>query len=237
MAARINARQRITATLSWPFGTAWTSWHYIWRLLPVYRMEETGRLPADLPPPIPDGISQNEIQLPMDGAGPLLHRVYSCTIADAELGVDELMALLSADPGRVAPRGLARFHKARGPERSMKVGDEFLVHMPGPWNGPVRVIDVRSDGFRFATLKGHLEAGQIEWRAWNEGEALGFAIESWSRQGSRLSALLHDTLRMAKEVQLYMWTTVVERVPRVARGRLLDGVHVHTRRVPPEAFG
>jgi hypothetical protein len=41
---------------------------------------------------------------------------------------------------------------------------------------------------------------------------------------------------MAKEVQLYMWTSVAERVPRVAGGRLLDGVHVHTRCVPPEAF-
>ena len=119
----------------------------------------------------------------------------------------------------------------------MQVGDEFLVHMPGPWNGPVRVVEIRPDGFRFATLAGHLEAGQIEWRAW-EDDGLHFAAElSWSRQGDRFSVLLHDRLRMAKEIQLYMWTTVVERVPRFAGGRLLDGVHVHTRRVPPEAFG
>ena len=63
-----------------------------------------------------------------------------------------------------------------------------------------------------------------------------FAVESWARGGDRLSALVHDRLRMAKEVQLYMWTSVVERVPRLSGGRLLDGVHVHTRRVPPEAF-
>jgi hypothetical protein len=37
---------------------------------------------------------------------------------------------------------------------------------------------------------------------------------------------------MAKEVQLYMWTSVVERVPRLVGGRLLDGVHVRTRRIP-----
>ncbi len=113
----------------------------------------------------------------------------------------------------------------------MSLGDEFLVHMPGPWDGPVRAIDVRSDGFRFATLSGHLEAGQIEWRAWHDG-MLQFAVESWARGGDRFSAFLHDRLRMAKEVQLYMWTSVVERVPRLAGGRLLDGVRVHTRRVP-----
>ncbi len=112
----------------------------------------------------------------------------------------------------------------------MALGDEFLVHMPGPWDGPVRAIDVRPDRFRFATLDGHLEAGQIEWRAWYE-DTLNFAVESWSRGGDRWSAFVHDRLRMAKEVQLYMWTSVVERAPRLAGGRLLDGVQVRTRRV------
>lgn len=68
------------------------------------------------------------------------------------------------------------------------------------------------------------------------GTELRFAVESWARGGDRLSALVHDRLRMAKEVQLYMWTSVVERVRRLAGGRLLDGVHVQTRRVPSEAF-
>lgn len=68
------------------------------------------------------------------------------------------------------------------------------------------------------------------------GTELRFAVESWARGGDRLSALVHDRLRRAKEVQLYMWTSVLERVPRLAGGRLLDGVHVQTRRVPPEAF-
>jgi hypothetical protein len=148
---------------------------------------------------------------------------------------EELAGEVSADPDRVAPWQLARFRKTRGEPRRMAQGDEFLVHMPGPWDGPVRAVDVRPDGFRFATLSGHLEAGQIEWRVWHDG-TLRFAIESWARGGDRFSALMHDRLRMAKEVQLYMWTSVVERVPRLARGRLLDGVHVHTRRVPAEAF-
>jgi hypothetical protein len=107
--------------------------------------------------------------------------------------------------------------------------------MPGPWDGPVRTVEVRADGFRFATLDGHLEAGQIEWRAWNDGH-LQFAVESWARAGDRLSAFAHDRMRMAKEVQLYMWTSVVERVPKLVGGRLLDGVRVHTRRVPASAF-
>lgn len=221
--------------MTWPLGMAWTAWHYLWRILPVYRSEASGSVPDDLPPPLPGGVRGDEIQSPASGYGPLLHRTYSCTIADSHVTAEELMMLLSADPNRVAPWQLARFRKTRGDPGVIRPGDEFLVHMPGPWNGPVRVVDARPDRFRLATLGGHLEAGQIEWRAWDDGQ-LRFAVESWARGGDRLSWLLHDQLRMAKEVQLYMWTSVVESVPRLAGGRLLDGVHVRTRRVPREAF-
>jgi hypothetical protein len=232
----VEPRRRIATAATWPLGIAWTTWHYIWRILPVYREETGGSLAEDLPPALPDGINREEILEPRRGWGPLLHRLYSCTIADTSITHQELIGLLSSDPNKVAPRQLARFHKTHGEEGSMRLGDEFLVHMPGPWNGPVRVIDSREDRFRFATLAGHLEAGQIEWRAWPEREGLCFGVESWARSGDRLSWLMHDYLRMAKEVQLYMWTSVVERAPRVAEGRLLDGVHVLTRRVPRQEF-
>jgi len=105
------------------------------------------------------------------------------------------------------------------------------VRMPGPWDGPIRVVEVTPTSFRFATLAGHLEAGQIEWRARDEPTALVFEIESWARGGDRLSYVLHDRLRMAKEVQLHMWTSVLERVTRRAGGRLESGIQASTRRV------
>lgn len=111
----------------------------------------------------------------------------------------------------------------------MRVGDEFTVRMPGPWDGPVRVVVVTPTSFRFATLEGHLEAGQIEWRAGSDDGRLVFAIESWARPGDRASALLHHRLRMAKEVQLHMWTSVIERVARLCGGRITGGVSIETR--------
>ncbi len=231
----MKPRRKIATALTWPLGMSWTTLHYIWRILPVYRTEREGTLPADLPPPLPDDVSHEHVQTPEDGAGPLFHRVYSSAIAGSEMGAEELAALLAGDPNRVAPWQISRFRKTRGEDGQMRVGDELLVHMPGPWNGPVRTVEVRPDGFRFATLDGHLEAGQIEWRVWHDGQ-LRFAVESWARGGDKLSAFAHDRLRMAKEVQLYMWTSVCERVPRIARGRLADGVEVVTHRVPPEAF-
>lgn len=222
---------------TWPFGVALTSWHYIWRILPVHRREEDGTLPEDLPPALPAGVDARDLQTPGDGRGPLLHRVYSAAIADGRLAAEELIGHVAADPNRIAPRQIARFRKLKGEVGRMSVGDEFLVHMPGPWDGPVRAVEVRPDRFRFATLDGHLEAGQIEWRAGiGDHGLLCFSVESWARAGDRFSALLHDRLRMAKEVQLYMWNSVCERAPRIAGGKLVDGVHVLTRRVEPEAF-
>jgi hypothetical protein len=46
---------------------------------------------------------------------------------------------------------------------------------------------------------------------------------------------MHDRIPMAKEVQLHMWTRVLERVARRVRGTLAEGIDVETRRVelPP----
>jgi hypothetical protein len=227
----------IATTLTWPVGVTWTAWHYLWRTLPVWRSEVEGTVEADSPPPLPASVTHEGFQLPEHGNGPLFHRTYSGQIASTAVSAEELMAKLSADPDTVSPSRLARFKKTKGRNGAMQVGDEFVVRMPGPWDGPVRVVEATPTSFRFGTLDKHLEAGQIEWRARNQNGVLHFGVESWSRQGDRLSALMHDHLRMAKEVQLYMWTSIVERVAREVDGRLVNGVTVHTRRVPPEAFG
>jgi hypothetical protein len=171
------------------------------------------------------------VQAPSEGAGPLLHRRYRARILEGGVTAAELIARLGADPNRVAPGALARFVKVKGEDGRIAVGDEFVVRMPGPWDGPVRVVEATPTSFRFATLDGHLEAGQIEWRALDEDGDLLFGIESWARSGDRLSDLMHNHLRMAKEVQLHMWTAVIERVARLVGGRLARGIDIDTRRV------
>ncbi|MDQ4133026.1 MAG: DUF1990 domain-containing protein [Actinomycetota bacterium] len=86
-----------------------------------------------------------------------------------------------------------------------------------------------------ATLRGHLEAGQIEFRAEAEGAELLFTIESWACSGDRLSKLLYQHLHMAKEVQFHMWTSFLENVARLCRGRLVGGIDVETRSFDPAA--
>lgn len=225
---------RAAVAAVWPVGVLWTSWAYLWRTTPLHRRELPGVLPSDLPPALPEGVDAHGIQRPEDGSGPLLHRRYSALIRAARLDAPALMAALQGNPDRVAPRALAKFRKTGGEPAEMRVGDEYLVHMPGPWDGPVRVIAVGPENFRFATLAGHLEAGQIEWSAGTHQSLLRFQIESWARAGDRLSAIAHDRLLMAKEVQLHMWSSVIERVAGLSGGRLTGGIDIETRRVDGE---
>jgi hypothetical protein len=220
---------RILTAARWPAGIALTSWAYMWRITPMHRDEVEGSLPEDLPPDLPAGIDLDGVQRPEDGAGPLFHRLYSTRIRDGRLSARELMDTVSADPDEIAPGEFTKFQKKRGEEGEMRVGDEFLIRMPGPWDGPVRCIERTPTSFRFATLDGHLEAGQIEWRARDGGETVQFQVESWSRPGDRLSSLMHQRLRMAKEVQLHMWTSVLERAVKLCEGRMTGGIEIHTR--------
>ena len=97
----------------------------------------------------------------------------------------------------------------------MSVGDAYVVRMAGPWDGPFASPRER-DMFRLVTLDGHLEAGQIEFRARDEEELVVFEIESWARSKDWFTDLLYDRLRISKEVQLHMWTSTLERAARLS---------------------
>ena len=201
----------------------------------MHRTEAGGGLPEDGVPDLPDGLDPTGIQLPETGAGPLFRRLYAARIRESELDAPGLLQRVAAEPNRASPSEFASFHKVTGPEGRMEEGDEFVVRMAGPWNGPVRVVLAERDRFRLATLEGHLEAGQIEFRAGEEDGYVTFEIESWARSKDRLTDLLYDHLRMSKEVQLHMWTSTLEHVADLAGGRLTGGLTIRTRKIDLDA--
>jgi hypothetical protein len=220
--------ERLRTVLGWPAGIAAVSWRYMWRTTPMHRSEETGSR-ADLPEPADDGSAPGDGLQGLDqGVGPLLHRSYTVRIAHCSMSPAALIDVVAAKLNRVTPE-MAVFRKTRGAEDSLRPGDEFVVRMPGPWNGPVRVTRRDATSFRLSTLDGHLEAGEIEFRAGPAGNALSFEIESWARSGDRLSDLLYNRLRLAKEIQLNMWSHFCIRTADLAGGRLQGGVTIRTR--------
>jgi len=182
----------------------------------------------DGPPGLPEGA---DVQRSEDGAGPLIHRLYRVRLRASALTPAQLMAAIASDLDRVSPSEFASFQKVRGSEGDLRVDDEYVVRMPGPWDGPVRVVAASAEAFRLATLDGHLEAGQIEFSARTQDGLLEFTIESWARSGDRFSDVLYSRLRIAKEVQLHQWISVLERVTRLSGGRRHGPLAVMTRRV------
>jgi Domain of unknown function (DUF1990) len=217
---------RLRTVLGWPVGIALVSWRYMWRTTPLHRSEETGGA-ADLPDPVQHGDEDGRQGLDA-GVGPMLHRSYGVRIVDSALGPAALIELVAGKLNQASPE-MAVFRKTRGAAGPLRHGDEFQVRMPGPWDGPVRVVHRADTSFRLATLAGHLEAGEIEFRASSAGDALRFEIESWARAGDRLSALLYNKLRLAKEIQLNMWSHFCVRTAALAGGRAQGGVSIRTR--------
>jgi hypothetical protein len=156
-------------------------------------------------------------------------------ITGSDMKPQALVDLVAARLNQASPE-MAVFRKTRGVrDDKLRRGEEIVVRMPGPWDGPVRVVRREPDSFRLATMEGHLEAGEIEFRAIGNGDNLCFEIESWARAGDKLSALLYNRLRLAKEIQLNMWSHVCLRAAALAGGRPQGGVTIRTRWVdwPP----
>ena len=160
-----------------------------------------------------------------------LLRKAGVRIIGSSMTPETLISLVTRRLNQVAPE-VAEFRQTSGREGGLHVGDEFVVRMPGPWDGPVRVVRRDQNSFRLATLEGHLEAGEIEFRTMREDDgALRFEIESWARAGDPLSALLYNKLRLAKEIQLNMWTHFCIRTARLSGGRPQGGISIRTREV------
>jgi hypothetical protein len=233
MPKRPRATRRWLTAATWPLGIALTSWDYTWRTTPMHRREASTALEPPVPALLcyPAEVSSAEVQGHDDGRGPLFHRLYRTRIRESRLDGPELMERLQADLNVAAPTKFARFQRVLGEQGRLAVGDEYVVRMPGPWDGPVRVVDVSRCSFRLATLAGHLEAGQIEFRARPAKTEVVFEIESWARSGSPLVNLLYHRLRMAKEVQAHMWISFLERVVQLAGGQMTGGIDLATERV------
>jgi hypothetical protein len=233
--AASDRRSRLVAlVLGWPVGLAHVFWRYLWRTTPMHRSEVDGDA-ADLPGPVPASVHDSDVQAAADGIGPLWHRRFTVVVDGVDATPERIFAPLARDPNWAVPDDLAVFEKTHGRTGVLAVGDEFVVRMPGPWDGPVRVVACGPTSFRLATLRGHLEAGQIEFRARGVDGDLHMEIEAWARAGDRLAHLLYNHLRLAKEIQLNLWIETCLRVALRHGGRARGGVWVRTRRVADPA--
>jgi hypothetical protein len=225
---RVRWRQR-ARVVRWPAGVGIAAWRWLRGSRGVPRHRLRTKVVTEI-----DQIPQrggDRLQEARHGVGPAFQRRYTVRISGSTMSAAELISRLCEDINVASPVEFAVFDKTAGASRRLDVGDEYEVHMPGPWNFPVRVVERQPLSFRLATLRGHVEAGEIEFRAAGTREGdLVFTIESWTRSGDRLADVLYDRLRIAKEMQLHMWAHFCSRVTDLSGGRMVGEVEVHTER-------
>jgi hypothetical protein len=217
--------------VGWAAGLPFASWRYLARDIEIRRDESSCAWPIEgFPCADQRATDEDGVQRPATGHGAAFRRRYSVQIERPLLDADELMGIVLNDPNVACPLEIARFERVPNGSQPIHVGEEMRVRLPGPWNGPVRVIDVTDRSFRLATLSGHMEAGEIEFRAHDEGGTLTFEIESWARSTDRVFDFLYDRLRIARELQLDMWAFFLERAAQISGGTAPHGISVHTQR-------
>ena len=215
----------------WALGLTGTALRFVTQRVPLYRRD---RQHVDSPVPDLDREVPGDtasLQRAGAGHGSLFHRKYWIYVTDEKLGPEELMEHMVADLNRVTPTGMASFQRRDGQQpQSIDVGDELVVRLPGPWNGPVRVVERSPTTFRFMTLKGHMEAGEIEFRtSYDERGFLLFEINSWTRSGDQLFRWLYERFPLGREMQLFMWSQVCQRVAKLSGGVPMSSVASCTR--------
>lgn len=217
----------------WLLGTAVEALRYPFQRVPLYRRDRNRETasPPDLERALPGDDSR--LQRPSIGVGPLFHRRYWVEVTDSDLEPQELIEDVAAHLNTVAPTSISRFETPDGaPVDHLGVGDEIVVRLPGPWDGPVRVVERTATSFRLATLAGHVECGEIAFQAMTtERGWLRFEIESWARSQSGLAHVLYDRVPIARELQLHMWGRFCSNVAERTGGVVMTNVAASTRRL------
>jgi hypothetical protein len=170
---------------------------------------------------------ETDTQGPSDGAGPLNHRTYRVWITNSKLSPEQLVEAFRANPNRLGPTSFATFVPDPAPDGLVESA-EFEVKLPGPWDGPVYVHEVRPERVRLNTRVGHMEAGWIEFRASSSEGVTQFAIESFARSGDPVFDALYHQVGVAKLVQTQMWTAVLESAVEVSGGTQQGRLDVET---------
>ncbi len=170
------------------------------------------------------------------GLGPVTHHLYAATIRSPKLAPEQLMAVIAANPNVVAPTEVLRFERRSGTSGSLRQGDELLIRMAGPWNGPMRVTEQGDDRLRLGATPGHAQQGQIELRARLRDNPNDIEIEIQTRERAAGPGFyLLQRTGLIQRMQSYTWAEILQNAARLAGGHPPDRITVQSWRCELEA--
>jgi len=177
-----------------------------------------------------------DVQPPDEGVGDLVMRTYAIDLIEPELDADELLARIAARPNDFCSALVAGFVADGEPAVDLRIGDDVLVDIPGPWTSRVRVVRI-SPAIHLLTLDGHIEAGHVVFDTtplMDGDDTTGgytFRVTSWARPGDRVFEILHVRLGVAWEVQTAMWLDMCVRAHNASGARNRQHLTVRSERL------
>lgn len=212
------------------YGTPLFLVQHAWRQRYIDRFDSgtVSKLSESMPPEEPLTVGSS-VQLRSDGCGPIVMRTFDVRIDQPVLSPAELMQEFRKRSNSFVPRHIAGFYAGDDDLDSMEVGGEFVVELPGPWNGPVRIDSRDESSVVMITVSGHMEAGHIRFAVIDADDGgYSFQIRSWARAGDELFEHLHLVVGIAHEAQTAMWVHTCDRAVSVSGGRRGSSISVRT---------
>lgn len=165
-----------------------------------------------------DALAELPKQTIADGVGKEYHRIYETRFKISDESFEKLLHKFFCDINYFVPQLIANFRPLCAEGAKLKVGDDIDIRIKGPWNGPVRVAQVDRTRLLLVTLKGHLEAGKIQFQFVRvENSEVVFRIESFAKSKNRIVDFLYDKLPISRFMQREMWVAFCEKVADEAK--------------------
>jgi hypothetical protein len=208
---RSRLARRLLRQAGWLVGAPLAVFRFLRQDIPLRELSGPGKA-GPLPPERPGRANAEEA-----GVGALAHRVYGAVLRDCVVPAERLIRIIATDPNVIAPTEVLRFERKREGARDLQEGDELLIRMAGPWNGPVRVTRRWDNGFRLAALRGHAQVGQVELRA-RDDDGITMEIQTRERAAGVWFYLL-ERIGLVARMQAYTWAEMLQKSAQIAGGQ------------------
>ncbi len=178
-------------------------------------------------------LTQQTLQPPSDGVGPLWQRDYWAVLRQCTLSPHEIMEQVRKQFFDFPPEELVVFHSQDEAGHRLEVGDvlEVVIRMKDPVG--VRVIHHNACSITLGTLQGHPEAGRITFGAYRNarGDVI-FHIRSRARAGSLMDYAGY--LVGGDPMQTNTWTGYIDALAHLVAEGVVGSIHVEQQKVDPE---
>ena len=172
---------------------------------------------------------------PGRGLGALTHHLYAVTVRSPKLSAGQLLAIIAADPNVVTPTEVLRVERSAG---ALCKGDELLLRMAGPWNGPMRVSEREDDRLQLATMPGHPQHGKVELRVRPKNGEADIVIEIQTcERAAGFGFYLLERIGLIPRMRSHTWAEILQNAARLAGGLPPDRITVQCWRGEDEASG